>query len=456
MGAALVCVSIAGTAGAQVRKGTVRVRVNAADVKTALPAGAVNLGRDNQAMLLAARPADSISQKVQVPLEVAGSIEGQSAPRVTSGNGAITRAPSGKSVLEAAVGERVILSSDSGKAAAAKTEIRENQPVALPWLVMESVRTSNGADLRTARPFLTLANAIRWDAAKHRHLAQFEFWLEQESGDGQAFSKPIDALFVVTCDEVSPARAQIASVGVAAHTTIAVSCSPAVKNELPEQQISVLVDSGKLSYPFKIPHRAGPPVLVANQSYAYGLGFGELALTVNSVEEDGSPLLADVDLPVNFVVSKGTFAVPAAVLAHEQQSANVTAHPRGLGSVEVSAMLREQPSERLTVSLGLPVLPFLAMLAGGGVGGVLVSLGPRTGKKTRRRALVEGVIVGVVTAMLSLLIPAAIFGLPDIAPFLRSEAGLFAVATLAGLLGTPLLKSIAGKVFGFSGGSPAT
>jgi hypothetical protein len=58
--------------------------------------------------------------------------------------------------------------------------------------------------------------------------------------------------------------------------------------------------------------------------------------------------------------------------------------------------------------------------------------------------------------MLSLLIPAAIFGLPDIAPFLRSEAGLFAVATLAGLLGTPLLKSIAGKVFGFSGGSPAT
>jgi hypothetical protein len=118
-------------------------------------------------------------------------------------------------------------------------------------------------------------------------------------------------------------------------------------------------------------------------------------------------------------------------------------------------MLREQPSQRLTVSLGLPVLPFLAMLVGGAVGGVLVSLGLKTGKKTRRRALVEGVIVGVVTAMLSLLIPSALFGLPDIAPFLRSEAGLFAVATLAGLLGTPLLKSIAGKLFGFSGGATA-
>jgi hypothetical protein len=454
VGAVLAWVlSIEGTGGAQVRSGL--VRVDAAEAKTALPAGAVNLGRDKPPALLAAKPTANSSQQVQVPLEVAGSTEGQSAPRITSGRGSIRQAPTGKSVLEAAVGERVILSSDSGKAAAAKTEIRENQPVALPWLVMESVRTKTGADLRTARPFLTLAKAIHWDGAIHRHVAQFEFWLEPEAGDGLAFSHPIDALFVVTCDEVSPARTQIASVGVAAHTTISVSCSAAVKNELPEQQISVLVDSGKLSYPFKIPHRAGPPVLAANQSYAYGLGFGDLALTVSSLEEDGSPLRADGDLPVNFVVSKGTFAVPAAVLTRDQQRASVTAHPRGLGRVELSAMLREQSSQRLTVSLGLPVLPFLAMLLGGAVGGFLVSLGLKTGKKTRRRALTEGVIVGVVTAILSLLIPSALFGLPDVTPFLRSEAGLFAVATLAGLLGTPLLKSIAGKLFAFSGGATA-
>lgn len=79
-----------------------------------------------------------------------------------------------------------------------------------------------------------------------------------------------------------------------------------------------------------------------------------------------------------------------------------------------------------------------------------MSLGVGKGTKRGLRAVVEGVIVGVVMATLSLLIPSAVFGLPELSPFVRSEAGLFGVATLAGLLGTPLLRSFATKVFGVS------
>jgi hypothetical protein len=255
---------------------------------------------------------------------------------------------------------------------------------------------------------------------------------------------------------VSPSKAQIANVGVAAHTAIEVSCSPAVKNATPGQAIAVVVDSGKLAYPFTIPRRPGPPALAIDQSHAYGLGFGDLELTVSSVEEDGSPLVADAALPVSFVVSQGLFSVPPAVMKQGEQHASVIAHPRGLGTFQVTATLREQPSSAGSASLGLPWLPFLAMLAGGALGGVLVSLGLDRRKQGRQRALAEGVIVGVVVATLAVLIPTAVFGLPDIAPFVRNEAGLFAIATLAGLLGTPLLKSLASKLFGFSPSTAAS
>src|SRR5260221_11943645 len=202
-----------------------------------------------------------------------------------------------------------------------------------------------------------------------RHEAEFLFGLDAETGAPGPLDSPVAARFTVTCDEVTPSEATVSRIGPSGYGTIRVGCSPAVKNQRPQQQIEVFVDRGNLSYPFSIPRRPGAPVLEVDQSTVYGLGFGAPELTVSSLEEDGSPLLAGAALPGRFVASGRGISSGPLTIQRGSQRASVRVHPSGIGEVAVSAVLRDMSSRQLTISLAMPALPILSMLIGGTAGG---------------------------------------------------------------------------------------
>jgi len=416
-----------------------------------LPEGSVKL----QALTPTAAAGSARPPTVRLPLAVEGMASERVADslRVTSGAGKIAHGPAGESVLEVPSVGRVILSSEPAKASAAKSPINEHEKTPLPWLVVEASRSATGTALRAARPFLKLARAILWNESARRHEAEFLFGLDAETGEPGPLDNPIEARFTVTCDEVTPPEAIVSKIGPAGYGTIRVSCSPGVKNERAEQQIDILVDRGSLSYPFSIPRRPGAPVLQSDQSTVFGFGFGTPELTVSSVEEDGSPLVAGDTLPVRFVVSSGGLSLDPLTIAKGEQRASVRVHPSGINTVRVSAVLREMPSQVVALSLALPVSPILSMLVGGSTGGAAV-LAWTSWKKDWRKALArvaKGAATGLLVAALALVLP-SMTGLPNWAP--RTELGLFVVSAFAGFLGTPLLRWAAGFVFpGFGEGN---
>lgn len=393
-----------------------------------------------------ARPLPRPLEAVRVPL----TIEGQTgtAPRITSGSGTITKQPSGNFELALRSGERAIVSSEPARVKSAPKEIVEGEKTPLPWLVVEARSTAQGTVVRSARPFLTLGRAVQWDASKHRHLADFLFWMESEATTLEPFDSPIQARFAVSCEDIDPREAAVATPGPAGYRTIEVSCSPGVKNERAEQEIQVFADRDSLSYTFKIPHRAGPPILAADQATVYGLGFGSALLTISSVEEDGSPLKADADLPIQFFISKGAAEVDQASLSPGDQQKTAGLHPRGLGPLEVRAVLRDLSSEPIEISLTTPVLLILFMLLGGTVGGAAASLRPNQTANARRRALtigaIEGAVVGAIISAASMFL-SALSQLPSWA--VRTELGIFVLSAVAGSAGTPLLHALSRVIF---------
>jgi hypothetical protein len=410
-----------------------------------LPDGAVRL----QPSRILPAPAPANNATIKVPLSVEGTAPERTADalRVTSGSGKITRAPAGESVLELPASGNVVLSSEPARAGAAKSRVNEQEKTPLPWLILEASRSAAGARaLRAARPFLKLARAILWNASLRRHEAEFLFGLDPESGDAGPLEHPVAARFAVSCDEVNPAEATLSKVGPAGYATVHVGCSPAVKNERDEQQIEILLDRGDLSYPFTIPHRPGAPILESDHQEVPGFGFGASELTVSSVEEDGSPLLASDALPVRFSVASGGLSLDPLTIAKGQQRASVRIHPGGLEPVKVKAVLREMTSDEVTVGLTLPLLPITAMLLGGSIGGA-TALAWTSWKNDWRKALArvgKGAVIGLLVAALALILP-TVTGLPSWAP--RTELGLFLVSAFAGFIGTPVLRGFASLVF---------
>lgn len=416
---------------------------------TTLPEGAVKL----QAPRSISAGGGARQQTVRVPVTVEGVANERVADsvRVTSGAGKVARGPTGESVLEVPAVGRVILSSESAKATAARSPITEHEKTQLPWLVVEASPSGAETTVRTARPFLKLARAILWNEGTRRHEAEFLFGLDAESGEPGPLDNPVEARFTVTCDEVTPPEATLSKIGPAGYGSIRVACSPAVKNERAEQHLDILVDRGNLSYPFSVPHRPGAPILQSDSSNVLGFGFGFPELTVSSVEEDGTPLVASEALPVRFVVSAGTLTLDPLTIAKGEQRVGVRVHPSGLAPVKLSAVVREMPSQVLTLSLAVPVAPVLAMLAGGTVGGAVVLARTRWRKdwKGALARVAKGAATGLLVALLALILP-TIIGLPAWAP--RTELGLFVVSAFAGFLGTPLLRWAAGLLFpGFVG-----
>jgi hypothetical protein len=341
------------------------------------------------------------------------------------------------------VGQSAVVSTDLAPQAAARSVIAEHSKTQLPWLVVETRASAAGPSVRTARPFVTLAKAILWKPEKKRHVAEFLFGLDPESGAPGPLDRPLSVRFVVTCDDVLPAQTRVRSIGPAGYGTVSVECSQAIKNERPEHELGIFVERGNLRYPFQIPRRPGPPALAADSVDLLGFGFSSATLTVGSVEEDGSPLARPSDTTFQLFAQHGRIDVSEVKVPGGQQQAKIEIHPHGIGTIEVVAALGELRSAPLELELAWPLLPLLAIFAGGPVGGFATTLRQKNRRHVRRRVL-EGAVVGLLISAFSLVVP-SFTTLPSWAP--RTELGLFVLAALAGFVGTPLLERVAQALF---------
>jgi hypothetical protein len=272
-------------------------------------------------------------------------------------------------------------------------------------------------------------------------VAEFLFGLDAETGEPGPLSQPIDARFAVTCDDVQPAAARITQVGPAGYGTVRVACSRAIKNERAVQQLEVHVDRGSLGYPFLIPRRPGPLAL-RGSTRVPGFGFGTLVLTVGPGEEDGTPMHSDGPMQVLLVVDEGRLDVNEVTVPGGAQGASVQSHPPGIGRLSVRAMSGAQHSAPLTIELTWPLLPVIAMISGGMLGGYLSAA--RRSKLMRWLRTFEGALVGMFVTAIFLVLP-SIAALPAWAR--ETELGLFALAAPAGYIGTQLLERAAYAMF---------
>jgi hypothetical protein len=408
-----------------------------------VPMGAVKL-----APRPSPRPAGAASGVLRVPLS--SQLDATSAPApsadsfgIAAGAGRIDTSAANAPVLELPANRSAIITSKSGKAAVEREELSVEQKTALPWLVVESEREASSSTLRAARPFLTLARAVRWDGATARHEAEFLFGLDAEQGSSGPLQDPMDIRFGVTCEDVAPGQARIATIGPAGYSTVKVSCSREVKNERAQQQLELFAGDGHLSYAFSIPRRAGPPRLFASASRIFGFGFESVVLTATQVEEDGSPLAVDEDRVYHLTSSSGALDASELVIKKGTSDASVQLRPDGITDLEIVASFGALRSESVRVALSWPVVPLGAMLSGGALGGLISAF--TTGRNKRQyRRVPEGAAIGLLVALAALIVP-SIGAIP--VDLLGTGLGSFVVAALAGFAGVPLVERLAALVF---------
>lgn len=393
--------------------------------------------------------ATALRDVLRVPLTARPATEGPlpaPAPDVfgiASGSGRIDNSKADAPVLELPADSLTIVTSQRGKANIAEQELNADEKTALPWLVVETQRTPSEPALRTGRPFLTLARAITWDAGLSRHVAEFLFGLDGETGEPGPLKQAIDVRFGVSCEDVTPPRAQIASIGPSGYDTVKVACSREVKNELERQYLELFAGQGTLRYPFRIPHRPGPLVLSSSDDNVVGFGFQTIELTATQLEEDGSPLRAEE--AKNLLLSATGGDIDAATLVIDEGSSDgrIAVRPSGIGDLEIVASSGALHSAPLRIRLTWPLVPIAAMFAGGALGGVVSAFNPRR-RRQRNRRIIEGAIMGVLVTLVVLLVP-GLASLPVRA--LGTELGLFVVAAVAGFAGVPLVDRVAQFVF---------
>jgi hypothetical protein len=418
----------------------------AAPAVTAVPAATGTTRRPR-----APRPGRD-SDMLELPLQLEGvSAQDTGKLRVISEqSGARIKAEANATpVLELPVNGRAIVSSEQGKKSAERDPIQVDRKTALPWLVVETERRGDTQSVRAARPFLTLAKAITWNAREQLHVAEFLFGLDPEGGAAGGLHQPVEARFSVSCDDVAPALARVEKIGPGGYGSVQVKCSPAVKNEQPQQFLAVHVEQGSLRYPFEIPRRPGPLRLFASALSVPGFGFGSVALTAEQLEEDGSPLRAPAATDLQLNADRSALDVSGLQIAAGASTATVEVHPRGVGPLAISLARGALRSEPVLLQLTFPWLALAAMIAGGTLGGVLFLFGPRPKQKSGSlwrkhpalRRAVEGALVGLLVGAFVLIAPG--FAIIPAAA-LSSELGLFVIAAIAGFIGSPLLE-LAGR-----------
>jgi hypothetical protein len=407
-----------------------------------VPAGAVKLAPTPRAAKPSAR-----RDVVRIPLSAqpdpSTSTHVKDSFGIAAGAGRIDVSALEAPVLELPANSSALVTSERGKQSIAREELSPSQKTALPWLIVETGRAEDTATLRSGRPFLTLARAVTWDDKSERHLAEFLFGLDAEEGAPGALREAMDIRFGVSCEEVTPARARIATIGPAGYDTVKVACSREVKNERAQQQLELFAGQGHLSYPFSIPRRPGPPRLSASARRILGFGFESVMLTASQVEEDGTSLTADEDRVYHLSSSRGDLDQPELVIKKGASDASVEIRPDGIADLELSASFGALRSEPVRVELAWPLVPLAAMLSGGALGGSISAF--TSGRKRRQyRRVPEGAAVGLVVALATRLVP-GIGAIP--VELLGTGIGSFVVAALAGFAGVPLVERIAQLVF---------
>jgi hypothetical protein len=410
-----------------------------------VPAGAVRLAPAPAATRAPARRNDLVRLPLsgQMDAQSPQPVHVQDSFGIAAGAGRIDASTAEAPVLELPANSVTIVTSQRGKDNVDQQELSADQKTALPWLLVETGRAEAPASLRSGRPFLTLARAVTWDAKSERHLAEFLFGLDAEQGAPGPLRDALDIRFGVTCEDVTPQRAQIATIGPAGYDTVKVACSREVKNEREQQHLELFAGQGHLSYPFRIPRRPGPPRLFVSANRILGFGFESVVLTASQVEEDGSPLGSDEDRLYHLTSSGGALDVSELVIKKGSSDASVEIRPNGIDDLDISASFGAARSEPVRVELAWPIVPLAAMLSGGSLGGLISAF--TTGRNKRRyRRVPEGAAIGLLVALAALLVP-SIGSIPT--ELLGTGIGSFVVAALAGFAGVPLVERLAQLVF---------
>ena len=385
--------------------------------------------------------------RVRLPLNIQGAEGAVNDKRfeVTEGAAEIKTNARGDTTIELPREGRTVVTSDQASKSAILSRIVQQTKTALPWLVLDTRETQQGTSVLATRPFLQLARAILWDEKSKRHIAELMFGVDPEPGhpNDTVLEPPFRARFAVSCDEVSPAEAEISRVGPGGYSTVRVACSAAVKNERPDQYIEIHVGSGNLRYSFELPHRPGPPLLIASATSLAGLGIGSTTLTVKRIEEDGSPLTASQPLTIQLLAAGGGTLEPSTIaLPAGQREASVEVRPAGLGTVAVSAVIGELQSQPVRLHLHWPWFAMVAMLAGALAGAFLGYVRSRRKHSFRRTA--ADVLSGVLVAAATLIVPALVT-LPSWTRL--TELYFFVIAALAAFLGLDAFEALARRLF---------
>ncbi|HEX6240208.1 MAG TPA: hypothetical protein VFZ61_04925 [Polyangiales bacterium] len=353
-----------------------------------------------------------------------------------AGEGAI-KTENASTVLEIDRPGTTVVSSSLALEAARDSVIRVNEKTALPWLVVDSQRSGEGISVRSARPFLALKQAIRWDAGRARHVAEFLFGLDSDQGASGPLTQPLLARFAVSCDGVEPAQVRLTKVGAEGYDEVRVLCSARVKNERAKHSIDVLADHGRLSYPFEIPRRPGPLTLVSSAARPAGIGFEQFELIVTNTEEDGTPLAATAPETLQLIVHEGDLEAPSLTLQAGQSEARVGVRANGLRPLRISAVAGARRSGEIRVEPRFPWSLLAAILLGGTLGGVLSAQVNKQRRKKLLRHTLEGMGVGLLISIVSVVVP----GFAAVAAWVTSsEVGFFAVSSIAAFAGTHLLE----------------
>lgn len=376
----------------------------------------------------------------RIALALEGTGQDGEALKLVAGQGSLARGGS----VEVPRASVAVVGSSAARQIAARSKLTSTEKTPLPWMVVDDDPAAplDRRQLRATRPFLQLAEPVRWDGARGLHVAEFWFGLDVEQGEPGPLARPIQVLFSVTCSELDPRdRVQIGETGVAGYARISVGCSPSEKNADAPERLSLRLDEGQLDYPFEIPRLPGTPSLFSSTKRAEGLGLSSIDLTVSHREQDGTLLPVTHDLPVTLTTESGALDVTQLVIPKGATEASVSVRPRGVGQLRVTARLGGASSETAQIELGWPTLATFASVLGGGLGGLLAA---RNKRQRRLSRIVEGALVGLVVTALCLVLP----DFSALGGYLRTtEVALFALSAIAGFVGSHLIERAARVLF---------
>lgn len=449
---------------------TIEARSSGALQKAVVPKGSVAISRDKPVTVIhtvdsaepvrvspsAAVPKESVS-RVPIALNAMEDSRDLASVRVVEGKGTIAF-DGGRPVLEQRSSGTSVLSSGSAKAIAEGSTLNADKKTGLPWMVVDVKQALGGAtpapappEIRTARPFLLLANAVQWVPSAGRYVAELIVGLDAEDGSAPGpLEEPFTATLSTSCDVVEPPRVQLAKMGPDGDQRVRVSCSPR-QRAAGKQQLTVRIASGQLSYPFELPAHPGPYALVSSATHIAGLGLSTVRLTVSQALEDGSPLVLENDVEVPLQSKTGELHPSAIVIPRGKSDASADVRVFGLGSMSVQAGLGPRISAPLAFERAWPVLFLFITVLGGAIGGYLALMRQRSKKQgierermVIARRVLEGALVGLIAVGALLTTPALAELMPDVAR--GSELAWLIAAVLAGYVGVELIELLASRL----------